>query len=112
MDFVDPGLIFCISLTFDIIISLVSKIRLLAINCGLFLWADKRSFEADIKMTFSNAMKADCILWYTETKIPVKLRRMFRANYGKNKLPPQDGSIKVCNACFKGTGSISAQRVR
>ena len=55
-------------------------------------------------MTFSKAMKADCIIWYAETKSPTKVKRMFRAKYGKNMVAPQDGSIKAWHAWFKGTG--------
>ena len=86
MDFVDPELIFCITLAFDKIIFLVSSIGLPAINRDMFLRAGMRIFGVDIKMTFSNAMKADCIICYAGTKSPTKVKRIFKAKYGKNMI--------------------------
>ena len=81
ISFVDPGLLFCITLAFDIIISLVSNIQLPAINCDMFLGVSIRIFEADIKKTITNAMKADCIIWYAKSKTPTKVKKMFREKY-------------------------------
>ena len=104
--------IFRSTLAFNTIKFLVSNIRLPAINCGMFLVPGIRNFEADIKMTFSSSMEAECIIWYTETKSPTKVNRMFKEKYGKNMVALHDGSTKAWHTRFKGTRSISAPLVR
>ena len=34
---------------------------------------------------FSNSVKIECVLWYSDSKSPTKVRRKFKAKYGRNK---------------------------
>ena len=70
-------------------------------NCGMFHGAGKRIFEVGIKMTFSKAMKADCIIWYGEFKSPIRVKKMLKAKNLKNKVAPLDGSINAWHVRFK-----------
>ena len=39
---------------------------------------------------FSDAIKAEIVLWYAEKKSPTKVQRMFRAKYGKHRDAPKN----------------------
>ena len=69
------------TLSFDIIILFVSNVRHFAINCCI------RFFEADIKMTSLNAMKADRIIWNAKTNDLPKWRGWSEQITGKTWLP-------------------------
>ncbi|GBM47326.1 hypothetical protein AVEN_7772-1 [Araneus ventricosus] len=62
------------------------------------------------KMSFSAEMasieqKAQCVLWFQETKSPTNVQRAFRRCYGHN--PPDIKSIKRWYEKFKETGSLT-----
>jgi len=48
--------------------------------------------------------KAQCVLWYHETKSPVTVQRKFRNEYGRP--PPDVNSIKAWYSKFVETGSV------
>ncbi|GBL97514.1 hypothetical protein AVEN_110332-1 [Araneus ventricosus] len=49
--------------------------------------------------------KAQCVLWFHETKSPINVQRAFRRCYGRN--PPDTKSIKRWYEKFKETGSVT-----
>ncbi|GBO18027.1 hypothetical protein AVEN_243955-1 [Araneus ventricosus] len=49
--------------------------------------------------------KAQCVLWFHETKSPINVQRAFRRCYGCS--PPDTKSIKRWYAKFKETGSVT-----
>jgi len=48
--------------------------------------------------------KAQCVLWYHETKSPVTVQRKFRNAYGRP--PPDVENIKAWYSKFVGTGIV------
>jgi len=48
--------------------------------------------------------KAQCVLWYHETKSPVSVQRKFRNEYGR--LPPDVKRIKTWYSQILETGSV------
>jgi len=48
--------------------------------------------------------KAQCVLWYQETKSPVSVQRKFINEYGRP--PPDVKSIKASYSKFVETGSV------
>ncbi|GBM82109.1 hypothetical protein AVEN_16186-1 [Araneus ventricosus] len=49
--------------------------------------------------------KAQCVLWFHETKSPINVQRAFRRCYGRK--PPDTKSIKRWNEKFEETGSVT-----
>lgn len=52
----------------------------------------------------SKQEKAQCVLWFHETKSPISVQRTFRTSYGRS--PPDVKSIKRWYEKFKETGSV------
>ena len=61
---------------------------------------------------FSNSVKIECVLWYSDSKSPRKVRRKFKAKYGRNKKAPDNRSLKIWYENFRENGSISIKKNR
>ena len=61
---------------------------------------------------FSNSVKIECVLWYSDSKSPTKVRRKFKAKYGRNKKAPDNRSLKIWYENFRENGSISIKKNR
>lgn len=54
---------------------------------------------------FTNQEKAQCVLWYHETRSSTTVQRHFQTTFGRN--PPDVKSIKAWYEKFKNTGSVA-----
>ena len=61
---------------------------------------------------FSDAIKAEIVLWYAEKKSPTKVQRMFRAKYGKHRAAPKNTDMQRWSKNFKEAGVLSTKRSR
>ena len=56
----------------------------------------------------SMQVKAQCVLWFYESRSPITVQRQFQREYGRD--PPDVKSIKGWYDKFKETGSVGDKR--
>ena len=63
-------------------------------------------------MNWSDGVKSDYVLWYAETKSPIKVQRLYRAKYGRNERTPQGREIKKWHKIFQEKSVVTPKKVR
>ena len=61
---------------------------------------------------FSKRMETECVLWYAESRSPTKVKRKFRAKYGRNAVAPHDSDIKRWHKNFAEESVLTLKKRR
>ena len=61
-------------------------------------------------MNYSKEQKANCVLWYSRKRSPMKVQRLFRAEYGRNESTPSINAREKVHTVFLKKGSVETPK--